>query len=391
MDKCLMISALALALVLTGCRSDTQTEWGLFQEPTEPGVLPTVSGGDELALVWRSTLGLGAVDGFAILRPAYGGEGVLACSRDGLVALFDPDTGARKWQVALNEPIFSGVAVADGLVVVTQQDGVTVALDEHDGTVRWRAAIDRQISSVPTVGHGRVVVRTADGLVVALRADNGDRQWEFKRSVPELSLHGDPSPVITGDVVLIGLSNGRLLANNVLTGREYWETELAFSQGRNELARLADVDSAPLVAANRVFTASYQGNIVALQLEDAAVQWKTRLSTRLDLALLDERLFVIDSLGGLFALDSTTGEILWQQEGFRGHGVSRPLAQRERVLIGDASGMIYALDAASGVLMDALNVSSNPILSIIPTGERFVALSSRGELIAFSLSATPAS
>ena len=306
-------------------------------------------------------------------------------TRSGNVFKLNPKNGATLWRRDLNAAIFSGVGVGESIAVVALDNGTVVALDAGSGEVVWKAPLNRQISAIPVAGQGRVIARTAGGAVVGLSADSGEIVWSFERSMPGLSIHGDSTPVISGDAVLVGLANGRLAANNAVTGREYWETEISFARGRNELERLTDSDTSPLVAATVVYAATYQGNVAALRLQNAAVKWKAELSSRLPMSLGGGRLLVTTELGEVAAIDAESGEILWTQEGFRGHGMSRPLVIGERVVVGDAAGNLYSLDLNDGALLQKRKVVSGAVVALIPGPGQFAVFSSQGNISALAL------
>ena len=382
---------MGISVLASGCKSNDEKSivWGTYQEPVTPQTLPEAVGASELKVLWRKNLGPGAEQGYALLKPAYtaAGDGVYAASRTGKVFKLDPKNGATLWQRDLNAEIFSGVGVGDSLAVVALDNGTLVALRGDTGEVLWESPLGRQISAIPVVGQGRVVARTAGGAVVGLRADSGELAWSFEREVPGLSIHGDSTPVISGDVVLAGLANGRLVANNVVTGREYWETEVSFASGRNELERLTDSDTSPLVSATVVYAATYQGNVAALQLQNAEVIWKAEVSSRLPMSLGGARLLVTGDLGAVLAIDVESGKTLWTQDGFRGHGMSRPLAVGERVVVGDAAGNLYSLNLNDGTLLEKRKVVSSAVIALVPGPDQFAVFSSKGNLSAVTLSA----
>ena len=384
--RAILIALLAAALLVAGCEStDKEREWGTYQEPVEPLDLPRAAGASEINILWRKNLRGGAEQGYAILKPAYGVDGMYAANRGGSVFKLDLADGDTIWRRKLGAEIFSGVGVGDSLVAVALDNGTVVALDAQSGETLWESPLNRQISAVPAIGQGRVIARTAGGSVIALNAETGEVVWFLERAMPDLTIHGDSPPVISGDAVFVGLANGKLLANNVVNGREYWETEISYARGRNELERLTDSDTAPLVAAATVYSATYQGNVAALRLQDASVMWKAAVSSRLPMSLGGGRLLVTTDFGEVVAIDAETGEILWTQENFRGHGMSRPLVVGERVVVGDARGNLYSLDLADGTLMDSRRVTKGAVVAIIPRQDQFTVFSSEGRLSVLSL------
>ena len=97
------------------------------------------------------------------------------------------------------------------------------------------------------------------------------------------------------------------------------------------------------------------------------------------------RLLVTSELGEVTAIDAESGEILWTQPGFRGHGMSRPLVVRERVIVGDARGNVYSLDIEDGTLLEKRRVMQGAVVALIPGPAQFAVFSSEGNLSALSL------
>lgn len=390
MKQLLIIGLLSFGLAIAGCSSnDTQTVWGTYQEPVQPQPLPPAAGVQEINVLWKKSLGFGADQGYALLEPAYQGNHIYAANRDGSVFKLAAATGKTIWQRDLNSAIFSGVGVDDDLAVIGLENGKVIALEASTGRVRWETPLNLQISAIPAVGAGRVVVRTASGLSVGLDAANGEATWSIARAMPGLSIHGDSTPGMFRDIVFLGFANGKLIAMNAINGREYWETRISPTSGRNELERLTDADAAPLVTEDTLYSATYQGKVAALQWQDSIVQWKADVSTRLPMSLGDNQLLVTDELGEVLALNTENGEILWKQDGLRGRGISNPLVISNRVVVGDSSGSLYLLDINNGRLLEIKTaVNEGAVLAVIALNARkkqFATISSEGDITALSL------
>ncbi len=386
--KIYLISIIVALSVLAGCQSKVEKEslWGVYQEPIKAGSLPKDTGAEEIQTLWKKDIGAGAALGYALLKPAYYGRHLYVSNRSGGIFCFDSATGATLWENNLGTPIYAAVSAGENLVVAASDSGVVFALDSNDGAMRWRSAIRRQISAIPVVGKGRVLVRTADGLIIGLDSRTGETAWQLEKAAPGLSLHGDSTPVITGDAVLVGLSSGRLIANDVVNGRDYWETSLSYVKGQNELERISDSDAAPIVRGATVYAAAYQGSVVALQLQNAEVIWRAKVSTRLPMAIAQDQLFVTGELGEVVALSLDDGSTLWEQPAFRGHGVSQPIVQGGRVIVGDAEGNIHTLDIDSGSLIETREVVSGAVAAMVQGDGQFTVFSSAGSLSTLSLS-----
>lgn len=379
----LYLSTLCAAALLTGCSSDKveeETLWGIYQEPIVAEELPDTGDADEAEVVWKRKIGSGPHSGFARLLPGITDNSLFVADREGDVYRLDAGSGEIVWRARLDESINAAVGVGEGTVVVGHDSGNVTALSAQDGSMLWVSGIKRQISAPPVVGRAKAVIRTSDGLIIGLDLDSGETAWRISKKTPGLTVKGDSTPVIYGNVLLIGLSSGKLIANNVVSGRAYWEAEITHPGGRNEIERLSDSDAPPLVQGETVYAASYQGNIVAFHLEGAQVLWRTNFSTRLPMFLSNGQLFLTGQLGEVAALNAETGEMVWQQEIFRGHGVSAPVVAGGWVVIGDASGRIHVLDRDTGALVQTLKVVSDAVLGIIENKGSVTVTSAEGDI-----------
>ncbi len=355
---------LLIAIILAGCNKNKETEWGTFNEPVESKPIPAAVGDAKVSATWRQKIGDAGDFGYAILKPAISEEGVYVVNRAGRVRLLDSLTGKVIWSKSLGKNTYAGVGVGAGLALVAFDDGTVVALDAITGEEQWRVPINRQISAIPAAGTGKVIVRTADGMLLALDAATGERLWELQRPVPGLSIHGDSQPLISGDTVITGLTNGNILVNSVLSGREFWEKDLSLGRGTNELEQITDVDVTPVINGPNLYTGTYQGEIVALNLQDSTVQWQFKASSRLPLSIANGQLLLTDELGTVISLDAEAGFLNWEQEAFQGRGVSNPVIVGNHVVIGDAKGNLYVLDTLQGLLLKSISIDRSAITSI---------------------------
>ena len=301
--KTFLLVVTALVLV-SACNKDKPTSWGTYQEPVKSATLPEAAGVSEFKVLWDKKLGSGAESGYAILKPNYGASGLYAANRAGDVFKFAPKSGEVIWKTDLDIEIFSGVGVGKSIVVVTLDDGTVVALSAKSGKELWRMPLARQLSAIPALGQGRVIVRTAGGEILGLNQKNGNLLWTIKHEIPGLSIHGDSSPTINGDVMFAGLANGSLVASGVSDGREYWEVDLSLNVGgTDEVDRLTDSDSSPLVSGSVVYAATYQGRVMALNATDANQVWQAPISSRLPMSLGGGRLLVTNDFGEVVRLE----------------------------------------------------------------------------------------
>lgn len=159
-------------------------------------------------------------------------------SWDGDFYAVDARTGTEKWRfqggrdpVIHNQVGFqSSPAVVDGVVYTGCRDSNLYAIDAATGREKWR--VDNAGSWVvasPAVARGRVYYATSDSsryLVVDAATgkpvvSRDSRAYVFS------------SPVVAGDVALVGVLNGTLEARDAETGDLLWEFRTEASR-RNE-------------------------------------------------------------------------------------------------------------------------------------------------------------
>ncbi len=368
--------------LLSGCGGqEKETQWGVFNEPISMQELPEPVGGDEWAIRWKESVGGGGKDGYALLRPAVPAGGVYVASQSGNIRKLDPEVGKTIWQQRLNRPVYAAVGQGDGLVLTALEDGTVVALSQADGSIRWEAQIGRQISAIPAAASTRVIIRTADGLVIGLDSADGNQVWEVQRAVSGFNLHGDSMPLISGDTVITGLSNGRIIANAVINGRDFWETDLSFPRGVSELEQLADIDAPPILSGTRLYVATYQGDVVALDIQNGSIRWRHDFSTRLPMEVHQGQLYITGALGDILVLDADHGQVVWEQPAFRGRGLTNPLVVGDRVVVGDAAGFLHVLDRSDGTLLQSLRLDNSAITGLVRQGESVVAMSIDGAVL----------
>lgn len=111
-------------------------------------------------------------------------------------------------------PVFFG-----DLVYIGSRDGRFYALSFADGRERWRTKFEPSwVIAAAAVSNGAVIVATSDAqCVVAMDATTGQERWRFDAKARVLS-----SPLVTGDLVQVGLESGAMVALDANTGAERW-------------------------------------------------------------------------------------------------------------------------------------------------------------------------
>lgn len=217
----------------------------------------------------------------------------------------------------------------------------------------WQTQLSDAVNVTPIVLDGRVFVATADGTVHAVDAATGNKIWELK---PENGRLWDASLRVAEDKVCVGLEGGLITCVGAADGQPLWTTEL----GIEAQSRPALVNNVLYVPTTWVGTATpndYEGEAV------------------------------------LFALDATTGDILWQVA-TENYILRRPIVAGNLVITGGADvaaegessgdynspSRIYAFDAATGDPV-WVHESDDGLLRWLIASDEIVAFAGRSEIV----------
>jgi polyvinyl alcohol dehydrogenase (cytochrome) len=293
-------------------------------------------------------------------------------SYDGNLYAVDLASGSSVWAyatgAAVQEPnlgiplgITGSAAVADGVVYVGDAAATVHAIDSVSGQAIWTVKVDDQVSaciwSSPVIWNGAVYVGVASvakeegfrGSVVALDATTGELLWQVYM-VPEGADGAGvfDVPAIDPDrkLVIVGTQNA-YTANPAPFGDATSVVALDATLGNVEWVfnapiedpKIAPVEDVAFSASPNLFSATIGGETV-------------------DLVGIGQK------SGVYWALNRETGEVVWKQQispaGFLGgmegtaavaNGVIAIPATNWPVFDGPASGLVTAVDAASGSVL----------------------------------------
>jgi outer membrane protein assembly factor BamB len=285
------------------------------------------------------------------LRPAVQGERVFAAGHGGDVRALELASGREIWRADTAVDLSGGPAVGEGIVVVGGSGGELVALDAESGAKRWQVMTGGEVLTAPTVANGIVVTRTVDGRLRGLRVSDGGEAWTYEQPVPRLTLRGNGTPVVDGDMVFAGLDNGKVIALSITTGDLLWTTTVAPSHGRTEIERLVDIDSPVRIIGDDVFVVGYQGRVAMLARDTGQLWWGRDMSSNRGLVADGDMLYVTAADSSVVALRRRDGTPVWTQDAMLRRGLTAPALSGDTLVVGDFEGYLHWLDVATGQLL----------------------------------------
>lgn len=307
---------------------------------------------------------------------------IYGIQKAGLIALY-PTLGQQRWVLPIVGGVSSEILVEKSMLYFGAGDGYFYAVDAETGRVHWRYEIKVPTLSKPTVSGGRVFVTSADDTVYAFDAGTGKWLWHYRRRTASTSsIHGASQPLVDGNEVLVGLSDGFLVALSLEDGQLKWERKL--HQG----TKFTDVDAHPIVENGVIYISSYDGALYALKRQGGEILWRFDSGASKQILIDGDRIFLPSTDGNIYALQKSNAKVLWSFE--LDHGTPTQLIQTEtQLVLGSSFQYVYVIDKSTGKGLYRFNVGygsgfyGSPAFD--PSLRRVYFLSGIGKLYAFKL------
>ena len=162
-------------------------------------------------------------------------------------------------------------------------------------------------------------------------------------------------PVVAYDKVFSASRVGDVVAFDKSTGDKVWQVDL--SDINNERSfwdsrTSALIAGGPSAGMNKIFLGTENGDIFALDAETGAIVWQVKIKGEvITPPAFDSGILVVNTASGILkALDASTGEELWKVEqdvpALTLRGISSPVIASGGVLVGTGKGVlgVYILD-----------------------------------------------
>ena len=296
------------------------------------------------------------------VSPTVVGDAVLIASCAGSAYALERTTGAPVWRYDANadgsaaqfhgEPLLLGERV----VIPTDGDpkGHLYSFDRESGAPLWKIPSDRGFATTPMLVDDRIVAVTARGEVVAIDPEKGSVIW---RKAPAGVLEPIPfiqSPAYAGKRIFVADNTGGIFALDVATGATLWQKTLE-----------ARVNTSLVVIGNKVVVGTSDGSIHWLATESGATLKRMHLEEGLPYGtpiFASPFLFVLTAgeTGNLLALDEESGALQWKRETDDEWTTYRPLLQGSTIIAGNSEKNLCAFDRASGEVQWCRSIGQVP-------------------------------
>ncbi|MSP78843.1 MAG: serine/threonine-protein kinase [Dehalococcoidia bacterium] len=222
-------------------------------------------------------------------------------------------------------------------------------------------------------GPGEWAAARRDALHSAVMPDapliQGVTKWTYQTSQPLLS-----SPAIVGNRVYIATGDYRIAALDRETGKVIWESPTN-----------GPIDSSPAIAGGFLFVGLRDGSVICLDRETGERKWRFQTGNPViaSSAVANGTVYITSGDGKLYAVDAQTGVKRWDFY-YGGFLLSAPLVYKDAVIALDSRGKFHVLDAIMGRHRLTFDLHSRLAASATMYGDHIYAAGSNGLVYSFN-------
>ena len=372
------------AITVSSCSS---LGWMKFWEDDEevegPAALYSINENRFLERQWSVSNGNENLYG-RLIPAVYDGQ-VIYINSSGYISSVDFETGKLNWSRYTEDVVSTGVDVNFKTISYGTLDGKLVTLSSQDGDEIWRSNTSSESLSPPANSGSHMIMHTIDGRITGYNSKTGERDWFHQTVLPSLTLRGTSRPFIEQGFIFTGFAGGKVAMIYPDSGAIRLELPITLNEGKSELERIVDIDGKPVIIEDLLISASYQGNITAINLRDGRPAWQEEISSVKDLVTNGNRVFAVDSRDIIKAFGTATGAIIWEQENLSLRNLTSPASISNLIAVGDYEGYIHLINAQTGNFEGREKVSRSPITEIVSKENFLLVADISGRVQKFSL------
>lgn len=260
---------------------------------------------------------------------------------DGISA-YNRKTGHMVWKLKLKNGVEGGAQLVDRTLYFGAGDGFFYSVDIDQGLINWTTPIRSEGLGTPLVKNNVVYFLSGNNILYAIDAKSGKMKWQYNRRNPSMvSIRGGSQPVLVGNQLYVGFSDGYLVAIHKAKGSVIWEKSL------NPNSRFKDIDGTPVIEGDRLYISSFDNRLYCLDRKKGRIIWVVDEGGYTTVTLSKKRIFYSTSTGHVVALDKQSGKRIWRIKLDKGQG-TQPVLYRGLLVFGVSGGDLKVVSASSG-------------------------------------------
>jgi outer membrane protein assembly factor BamB len=238
-------------------------------------------------------------------------------------------TGITNWFVKTSSAPKVTIGTVNGTVILVTPAGTISAFATNTGDQKWTKSVGANITTAPYFSGTSAFVGTDKNEVISFAASSGELAVAAKAvSVPAVVFSDSSGRVLVGD------ERGNLVLTSA-DGKRVWR----FRNGAR-ISAISTYDSEFLAASN--------DNFVYKLTRGGNVEWKRRLSSRIDgrpLVLDNVAVFATVGDGNVYVIDLTNGKVLNRFENGENNAAQAISAGANFVMVTEGSLTLYSRGA----------------------------------------------
>jgi outer membrane protein assembly factor BamB len=372
---------LVINICLASCSVMPKKEM-VFRGSTLAEITPTV----QVHELWSQRATSGAKKYYLRLTPVIVDQTIFVADYDGKVAAINIHNGETIWKRNTRMNLTSGIGAQSGKLFIATENGKVIALRQKDGKRLWKTSVGSEILATPTAVQGIVLAKSMDGSLTALSQQDGRQLWRYRQDVPSLILHIASQPKVSGNYVVAGFANGKLVGLDLHKGIPLWTQTITTPKGSTALEQMTDIDVSPVIKNDVIYIATYQGNIAALDLYSGKFLWKHKMSSHSGICADHHQIYLSDEKSYVWAFDQNTGAVKWRQTQLENRTITAPALYGQYVVVADAKGYLHWLSKQTGEFVARNRLDGSEIFTppVAKNGILYV-YTRRGYLYAFKV------
>jgi outer membrane protein assembly factor BamB len=266
---------------------------------------------------------------------------------DKWVGAYDLKKKTFSWWLEANSELTAPAEVFGSWAILPLRDGRLVKVETQTGKKLWETRLSRFVATRMTLSGTTLLAFTTDQKLFAVDFQTGQNLWLFDAGSPaNLLLRSAAGPVVAGNEVFVGTSEGQVMSLNLQSGKENWKLD----PGGGD-ARFRDIVGEIGLGNRQIYVARYDGLVFAVDTlqRPSDVLWKETLPSITSAAYRDGILYIGCLNGDVFALQAGSGRQVWKTN--LGQTVKSLTIGERALFVGGSQGRVSSLSIGSGALL----------------------------------------
>jgi len=283
-----------------------------------------------------------AAAGFGPGSPLIYQDAVVVGTRKGELHAVDLESGRKIGVKNIGESLEGPLLISDGVIYVTNALGkhVLTAYDLVRGERLWFIE-GIPIETAPVIIGGQLIAVDVEGNVRSFDISDGSEKWTVSLGAKS---SGQTSPIVLEhDRLFLVTNTGKAFMLDGTSGREMWTKDLGIP-----------VYSSPALTGQILLVPTTRGRLFALSSANGATEWVFKASSdfvRISAPATDGRtVYFGTSSGTVYALHASNGTKVWQFDG-PDAVTAAPLLTLTHLFFGTMGRMLYGIERDSGEIV----------------------------------------